>query len=150
MNIGTVPSNWAGSCSIGGIEIVVVHGRSRGWSPRRRSNVDARATNSSPCVSRDLVHSLPAKHRRALIAKQRRHLNFLRDILNDGARLGVFTIADSRVTAFAIITMCEYVQSWYDPEGELSPEDIGQHYSDLVLSMVNGDRSARPTTTVTS
>lgn len=83
-----------------------------------------------------------------MIVKQRRHLNFLRDILNDGTRLGVLTIADSRVTAFAIITMCEYVQSWYAPEDELSPEDVGKHYSDLVLSMVNADHVAGSETTI--
>lgn len=108
---------------------------------------DASGAYTSSIGMRDLVHSLPAKHRRALVAKQRRHLNLLRGILQDGTRIGVFSVADSRITAFAIITMCEYVQSWYDPEGELSAEDVGDCFSELVLSMVNAgrpDNSTKP------
>jgi hypothetical protein len=93
---------------------------------------------------RDLVHSLPAKHRRELIAKQRHHLGFLLDILQEGQRQGIFTVEDTRVTAFAIITMCEYVQSWYAPDGELSPGRVGDHYAKLVLDMVNGAPAATP------
>ncbi|HET6509111.1 MAG TPA: TetR/AcrR family transcriptional regulator [Baekduia sp.] len=85
---------------------------------------------------RDIVHTLSPRHRRSLVAKQRRHLDRLRGILDAGVAGGAFVIEDIRVTAFAIITLCEHVQSWYDPTGELSPDDVAERYAELVLAMV--------------
>lgn len=91
---------------------------------------------------RDMVHALSPKHRRSLMATQRRYLDRLRVILDSGVGDGSFEIADTRVTAFAIITLCEYVQSWYDPTGELSPEDVAERYGELVLGMVHAPSPA--------
>lgn len=85
---------------------------------------------------RDLVHTLPPNYRQSLVAKQRRHLDRLRQILEDGARKGVFTISDVRLTSFAIITMCDYAHTWFDPSGDWSPEDVAERYVALTLSML--------------
>jgi TetR/AcrR family transcriptional regulator, cholesterol catabolism regulator len=111
-------------------QFVAAHVR---WKLEQR---EAAGTYTSSLGMRDIVHSLPPAHRRSLVAKQRRHLDRLRGILDDGVASGVFQIPDVRVTAFAIITLCEYVQSWYDPTGELSPQDVADRYVDLVLGMV--------------
>lgn len=103
------------------------------WKLEQR---EAAGAYTSALGMRDMIHTLPPKHRRSLIAKQRLHLDRLRRILEDGVARGEFRIADVRVTAFAIITLCEYVQSWYDPAGELSPQDVADRYGDLVLGMV--------------
>jgi hypothetical protein len=87
---------------------------------------------------RDLVHSLPPKHRRDLISKQRRHLDTLRRILEDGVAQGVFHIESIRVTSFAIVTMCDYAPAWYDPDGDLSPDEIADLYATLVCATVGG------------
>ena len=97
---------------------------------------EAAGAYTSSIGMRDLVHALPANHRSALISKQRQHLGSLRAILDEGMRSGVFTIQDPRIASFAIITMCEYVQSWFDPHGDLSPRDVADHYVQLVNGMV--------------
>ena len=97
---------------------------------------EAAGTYTSSIGMRDLVHALPSDHRLKLIAKQRQHLGTLRAILDDGVRSGVFVISDPRVASFAIITMCEYVQSWFDPHGDMSPRDVADHYVTLVNGMV--------------
>lgn len=109
------------------------------WQLEEREAAGAYATSVG---MRDLVRTLPAKHRRTLIAKQRGYLNFLRAILEAGVAAGEFHIPDVRVTGFAIITMCEYVHTWFDPTGELAPEDVAALYADLVAGMVR--MGARP------
>jgi len=113
------------------------------WQLDERESAGAYATTVG---MRDLVRTLPAKHRRRLVDKQRGYLNFLREILDAGVAAGAFHIEDARVTGFAIITMCEYVHTWYDPTGELAPETVGTLYADLVVAMVGGGVPAkRPT-----
>lgn len=90
---------------------------------------------------RDIVHSLPVGPRQSLVAKQRRYLGRLRGILEHGNETGEFAIADPRVTTFAIINLCEYVFSWYDPAGELSPSDVAHRYADLALGMVRANET---------
>ncbi|MGV9864087.1 TetR/AcrR family transcriptional regulator [Rhodococcus koreensis] len=104
---------------------------------------EAAGTYTSSFGMRDLVHSLPPKHRLALINKQRQHLGLLRGILESGSRAGYFDIDDLRVTAFSILTMCEHVQSWFDPQGDLSPADVARYYASSVAKMVAAPASGK-------
>ncbi len=106
---------------------------------------EAAGTYTTSVGMRDLVHALPPPHRSALIEKQRRHLATLRKILENGVKTGAFAISDARVTAFAILTMCEYVQSWFDPQGELAPSDVADYYVELVDGMVHKDAAKSAT-----
>ena len=36
----------------------------------------------------------------------------------------------------AIVALCRSVLRWYSPRGRLSPEQIGEYYARLVVSMV--------------
>lgn len=103
------------------------------WKLEQR---DAAGAYTSSIGMRDIVHELPEEHQKVLIERQRRHLDRLRLILLAGADAGTFAVEDVRVTAFAILTMCEYVVSWYDPDGVLKPDEIARQYSDLAESMV--------------
>ena len=67
---------------------------------------------------------------------QRGVVDQLRKILRLGNRTEEFHVGDVTVTAFAIISMCEYVFNSFDPDGPLSVDAIGVEYQALVLSMV--------------
>jgi hypothetical protein len=90
------------------------------------------------------VNSLPAEHRRRVRSLKRLYLEELRGILRDGARRGAFTFGDLRITAFAIASLCASAHAWYDPEGELSPDQVGLMYADYVAGMVHAPPAARP------
>lgn len=90
--------------------------------------------------SRDVLHAFPAPHRESLATKQRAHLDRLGEILTAGRVAGAFR-DDSRVTAFAIITMCDYVSSWYAPSGKLEPHQIADLYCNAILQMLDADTS---------
>jgi TetR/AcrR family transcriptional regulator, cholesterol catabolism regulator len=104
------------------------------WKLEQREAAD---TYTSSIGMRDLVHWLPPKHRRNLVRRQRNYLDRLRRILSDGVTVGVFEIENTRTASFAILTMCDYVQGWFDPEGDLSPEEVADHYANLVGKMVS-------------
>lgn len=60
----------------------------------------------------------------------------VRSILREGVEEGVFAVDDYVTTAFAIITMCEYVTTWYNPSGPLSVAAVANRYEGLVRRMV--------------
>lgn len=62
--------------------------------------------------------------------------NQIRQLLQDGCAQGLFVIEDVNVTAFTIITLCEYVYSWFNPEGKLSTTEVAERLVTLVMNMV--------------
>lgn len=74
--------------------------------------------------------------KRAFIDAQREYVEEVRTILAKGKQNGRFFYYDERVTAMAIISLCEGVATWYNPDHELSPETIADHYVQMVTSMV--------------
>ena len=85
---------------------------------------------------RTRVMSLPEEHRARIRAIKRMYLDELRGILNAGARSGTFDFADVRVTAFAIVSLCGSAHTWYDPEGDLSIDEVAAMYADFAAGMV--------------
>ena len=88
---------------------------------------------------RQLTAHLPPGTRRGLLEAQRRHLGILLDILRDGVEQGHFQVAELTPTAFAILTMCDFVTNWYRPEGRLAPDQVADHHARLVLRMVGAE-----------
>jgi AcrR family transcriptional regulator len=83
----------------------------------------------------------PAQRRKILKIRDALEAMF-EDCLVDGIREGSFTIANVRLTRVAIVSLCITVLNWFSPRGELSPDQVGALYADLVLSMVHA--SPRP------
>lgn len=64
------------------------------------------------------------------------YLEEVRSILREGAEAGAFVVDDYVTTAFAIITLCEYVTTWYNANGPLSIPAVANRYEALVRRMV--------------
>lgn len=78
-----------------------------------------------------------SEERLAPIAKaQRDYVAQVRELLLEGNREGVFAVDDVKTTAFAIITLCEYVTSWYRSDGDLSIPAVANRYEQLVRKMI--------------
>jgi AcrR family transcriptional regulator len=88
-----------------------------------------------------LAGALPERQQRALRARQDGFVDLLRGILRHGQRARQFEFEDATVTAFAVITICEYVFTWAKPEGRLAPEAIADRYARLVLGMVHPEQA---------
>jgi hypothetical protein len=85
---------------------------------------------------RTRVNRLPEEHRRRIRAIKRMYLDELRAVLKAGARAGTFDFADERVTAFAIVSLCGSPHTWFDPEGELTGDEVAAMYADFAAGMV--------------
>lgn len=87
---------------------------------------------------RHLTAGLPDEHRATIVSLQRSYLDELREILLAGRADGDFAFADVRITAFAVTTLCEYVHTWFNPDGRLSIDEVVDLYTDLAVRMVGG------------
>jgi len=103
------------------------------WQLRRS---DAARVFAVAMGVRALVHELPPDRVEEIVTLERGYLNDVRKVLQQGCDEGVFHVADTTTTAFAIMTMCEYVHTWYRPGGALSIEAVANRYEQLALSMV--------------
>jgi AcrR family transcriptional regulator len=66
------------------------------------------------------------------------------DIIEDGLAAGMFHTPYPDDARRAVIAMCNAISQWYDPEGELSQDDLVEHYVALALTIVEyRPRSAR-------
>ena len=90
---------------------------------------------------RHMAQFLNDDDRAELIAGQRRHLDLLRGTLRDGIACGSFRKLDVTSTAFAILSLCDYVNSWWKPDGRIGPEELASQYEDMVIRMVRPDRA---------
>jgi AcrR family transcriptional regulator len=67
--------------------------------------------------------------------RAKRYQEFWQQILTQGVKMGEFPPdLDVKVTAFAIIGMCNWMHRWYRRDGRLSIEEITQQFSRLVLA----------------
>lgn len=87
------------------------------------------------------LRSLEPEPFEAIERLRRRYEDGLVAILEAGNRDGSFAVADTRVTAMAIIAMLTGVTTWYREQGRLSIEEIEEIYADLVARSVG----AQPT-----
>ncbi len=85
---------------------------------------------------RQLAPFVSEEGRAELVAGQRRHLDLLRNTLRDGSASGYFRELEVTSTAFAILSMCGHVTSWWKPTGPTGAEELAAHYEDLVIRMV--------------
>ncbi len=74
-------------------------------------------------------------------ARRRRYETALETILSDGVTAGVFTVADTKIAAVAIIAMLTGVNTWYRADGRLSLAEVQEIYWDMTRRMVAADET---------
>jgi len=87
-------------------------------------------------VANSELRSLDPDNRAAIVALRRAYERRLEDILDAGRAAGVFTVADLRVTTFALISMMTGICEWYRPDGRMNQDDLVALHVDLVLRAV--------------
>lgn len=69
-----------------------------------------------------------------LRAQGEQHAQVIEEILEEGVRAGEFRALDVKMTAHAIVGMCNWLYQWYSPEGDLTPPEIAAIFSELVIN----------------
>lgn len=62
----------------------------------------------------------------------------LRQLLEEGAAQGVFSIRDPRMAALSIGGMVSWAYVWYRPKGRLQLNEVAEEMTRLILAMVGG------------
>ncbi len=66
-------------------------------------------------------------------AEGERHARLLEQIIQQGIASKDLRTVDSKMTAHAILGMCNWLYQWYSPTGRLTPHAIAEIFSDLVV-----------------
>jgi AcrR family transcriptional regulator len=77
--------------------------------------------------------SLSPKHRRDFIDKQRIYVEALKKLFSDLAKEGLLKSIDHSVLAFIFFGMVNYTYTWYNPQGTMGPEELGDAFSQVFL-----------------
>lgn len=65
--------------------------------------------------------------------KRDRYEHIFRDILSQGMTSGDLAGADPRLAGFLILAACNWLYSWYHPDGDFTPEQIAGTFTDMIL-----------------
>src|SRR5207244_10808799 len=93
------------------------------------------------CLSHSELRALTPANLRRVPAKRDEYEHVVRGLLAAGVRAGGFQVADVKLTAMAILTMCTGVATWFSEGGRLAPESIADRYVEMILRSV--DRRAK-------
>lgn len=69
-----------------------------------------------------------------IIAKRDRFDHGLRAIIQQGIDSGLFRGGDAKMIGFAIMGAVNWITKWFDPEGPMSSEEIGQRFADYLVA----------------
>jgi len=86
--------------------------------------------------ARQLAQFLSEEEQAKLVRAQRSHLDLLRGTLREGMARGCFRHLDVTATAFAILSMCDYVTTWWKPTGPIGADELATQYEELAVRMV--------------
>ena len=76
--------------------------------------------------------------RRASVTERRRRYEALyRHVVEQGIEQGDFTPTDPKMTTLMILSSVNWMPQWYNPNGPLSPDEIADSFTNLVLSGIS-------------
>ncbi|MFK0292243.1 TetR/AcrR family transcriptional regulator [Streptomyces sp. NPDC090442] len=84
------------------------------------------------------LQALSEEHYAEVAGLRRRTDRLLRQIIQDGADSGEFSVDDVPGTTLAVLSLCVDVARWFSAAGPRTPDEVGALYADLVLRMVGG------------
>jgi AcrR family transcriptional regulator len=84
---------------------------------------------------------LPPPFRRRAHARTTEYTRFIEEILERGMTEGDFRRLPVKATTLAIFGMCNWVNKWYRPSGELTGAQIADIWTDLVLGGLHLDEA---------
>ena len=103
---------------------------------RAHVRLHARAQNES-FVGNTELRSLHPSDRPRVIEMRDRVARYFRAAIEDGLREGRFHSTEPAAElTLAVVTMCTAVAGWYRPGGGTTPEDLADHYAEMVLRLV--------------
>jgi AcrR family transcriptional regulator len=88
-------------------------------------------------------HALSPAQRKKILRYRDAIEKVFGDCIQAGCDEGIFHVRDVSIARVAVVSLCVSVLNWYSPGGRLSPEQVGDVYAELVLSMMGVDKSVK-------
>jgi AcrR family transcriptional regulator len=85
-------------------------------------------------------HALSPAQRKKILRYRDAIEKVFGDCIQAGCDNGNFDVRDVSIARVAAVSLCVSVLNWYSPGGRLSPEQVGNLYAELVLSMMGAKR----------
>ena len=76
---------------------------------------------------------LPGRWRRAVLQERDNFQGMFAGIIQEGMHDGSFRKMDLKMASFAILGAVNWVARWYSPEGEFTPEEIGDGLAEYLV-----------------
>ncbi|MCD6296045.1 MAG: TetR family transcriptional regulator, partial [Deltaproteobacteria bacterium] len=88
---------------------------------------------SMMCVFFTEENQLPEKEFRKIQEEKNKYNHIVEKIIEEGISLGIFRKTDSKLQAFAILGMCNWVYKWYKPgHNHFTADQIASHFISLL------------------
>lgn len=87
------------------------------------------ATNKDLCtVLFDDSGMLDKKAQKKLREQKKSGEQFVQNIIRQGVEEGYFVFDDVKIASFLLLSACNWIYKWYQPDGRLTPEEIANKY----------------------
>jgi AcrR family transcriptional regulator len=80
------------------------------------------------------MKALSPERQEILQAKSARYEHIFRDIITEGIKRGDFATSDPRLARYLILSACNWIYNWYNPDGPYRPAGIAEAFSNLILN----------------
>ena len=80
--------------------------------------------------------SLPAPELARVRTRRRAMRTLFEDVIAEGVRAKEFAGGDAKLSALAILGMCNWIYEWYRPRGRLRPEQLADELAERALRSV--------------
>lgn len=77
------------------------------------------------------LDNLNPRQRRVVLAKERRYVKAIRDILEEAGKAGLLRDIPLSLAVFAFFGMVHYTPKWYRPDGKVDPEELGRLFETI-------------------
>ena len=91
-----------------------------------------RRTDESVIFQREWRHLSPDLRKQFVERRDEYERNF-QNIIEEGEEMGVFKVDDTHFYCRTLLSALNGVYEWYKPDGDLSPDQIGERIADLYL-----------------
>lgn len=102
------------------------------------------ASKYASIVSDAELHALSDRHRAVIVAQRRDFEDLLTELIEQGARQGLFAVDSAKLTAYAIARICSGPGQWGSSTDPERLRELGDRYADLILAGL-GYRESVPT-----
>src|SRR5699024_6005312 len=83
--------------------------------------------------------SLTEERRRIIQGKRDEYESMWARLLAEGEEQGSFRLSDPKSARLLILSAANGMYQWYRPEGELSPEEVAERFTSILLSGLHGE-----------